>query len=341
MAWLKPAAATHVGSFVVSLLVSFAIFCFAGLCGPGAGQAQDVNFPSRPIRIIVPAAPGGVSDLLARGIAQALAKSWNAQVVVENRGGASNQLAAEVVLKSAPDGYTLLLTAEATLVINQWLYKNLSYDPFKDFTPISGLVEISQGLVVRTGLGVNSVAELIALAKAKPDSVTFGNFGVGSTGQLNMVTLQQMTGASFVAVPYKGAAPAMNDILGNHLDAMFISASTAAKFAKGGKVKLLGFGGKKRFAAYPDVPTVAETVPGFVARSWFGLVGPAGMPQPVVQKLNNAIVKVFDDPEFQDRLIKPNLYTPIVSSPQEFSDFIKEDAQVWKKVVEAAKIKID
>lgn len=320
---------------------AFAVLLALNLFHIAGAAAQEANYPSNTIRIVVPAAAGGVSDLLARAIAQKLSAAWNAQVIVENRGGASNQLGADVVLKSAPDGYTLLLTAESTLVVNQWLYKKLSYDPFKDFTPITGLVEISQGLVVRSGLGVNSVAELIALSKAKPNTVTFGNFGVGSTGQLNMVTLEQMTGGSFVAVPYKGATPALNDIVGNHLDAMFISSSTAEKFAKGGKVKLLGFGSKKRFAAFPDVPTVAETVPGFVARSWFGLVGPAGMPKPIVDKLNAGIASIFQDKEFQDRLIKPNLYTPIVSSPQEFTAFIHEDAQAWKKVVKAANIHID
>jgi tripartite-type tricarboxylate transporter receptor subunit TctC len=278
---------------------------------------------------------------LARGIAQSLSKTWNTDIVVENRGGASNQLAVDVVLKAPPDGYTLMLTAEATLVINQWLYKDLHYDPFKDFTPITGLVEISHALIVSNGLGVNSVAELLALAKAKPNKVSFGNFGVGSTGHLNMETLQHMAGGRFIAVPYKGATPALNDILGNHLDAMFISASTAASFAQGGKLKLLGFGSKQRFADYPDVPTIAETVPGFVARSWFGLVGPAGMPQPIVQKLSTAIAKVFDDKDFQERLIKPNLYTPIVSSPEDFAKFIKTDAQKWKSVVETAKVKIE
>jgi tripartite-type tricarboxylate transporter receptor subunit TctC len=327
MAWLRTAAATL-------LIVS-------SLAAIGGASAQNADYPSKPIRIIVSAAPGGVSDLLARAVAQNLGQAWNIQVIVENRGGASNQLAADAVIKAAPDGYTLMVTAEATLVINPWLYKDLRYDPFKDLTPITGLVAISHALIVSNGVGVNSVAELLARAKAKPGSLSFGNFGTGSTGHLNMETLQAMTGARFIPVQYKGATPGLNDLLGNHLDAMFISAGTAVSFVKDGKLKLLGFGSKQRFADYPDVPAIAETVPGFEARSWFGLVGPADMPKPIVRKLSAAIGKVFDDKEFQDRIIKPNLYTPIVSSPEDFAAFIKTDAEKWKSVIETAKVKID
>ena len=305
--------------------------------------AEDVaDYPSRPIRIIVPAAAGGGSDILARGVGQALTQVWpGAQVIVENRGGASNQLGAEVVIKSPPDGYTLLLTAEATVVINQWLYKNLPYDPVKDFTPITGLVEISQGLVISNGLGPNTVAEFLALAKAKPAAISFGNFGIGSTGHLNMETLQHLTGTRFIAVPYKGATPAINDILGGHLDAMFIGVGTALNFSKPGKVKLIAVGTKQRLPEYPDIPTIAETVPGFTARSWFGLIGPADMPKPIVHKLATAVAKVFEDKEFQEKILKPNFYQPIVSSPEDFVNYIKTDAQAWKAVIETANVKIE
>lgn len=303
--------------------------------------AQDANYPSKQVTIIVSAAPGGVIDLLARAVAQGLTKAWNVQVVVENRGGATNQLAADAIIKAPADGYTIMATAEATLVINPWLYKDLRYDPVKDFTPITGLVSISHALIVSNKLGVNSTADLLERAKAKPGSITFGNFGTGSTGHLNMELLQHMTGTRFQPVQYKGAAPGLNDILGGHLDAMFISASTGVSYVKDGKLKLLGFGGKQRFADYPDVPAIAEIVSGFEARSWFGLVGPAGMPKAITEKLSLAVAKIFQEVEFQEKVMKPNLYTSIVSSPEDFAAFIKADATRWKTVIETAKVKID
>ena len=306
---------------------------FALLCTLITANAQSTNYPTKPIHIVVPAAPGGVTDILARALGQHLTGLWNEQIVIENRAGANNQIAAEIVAKAAPDGYTLLVSAEATFVINPYLYKNLRYDARRDFTPISGLVAINQALIVKNDLGVKSVAEFLALAKQRPGAISFGGYGIGSTGHLNMEMLQHDTKVKFTGVQFKGATPALTDIMGGHLDAMFISTSSALNPAKNGQVKILAVGSEKRVPDYSDIPTVAETVPGFVARSWFCIVGPAGMQKDVVERLNSAIARVFQNTEFRDRFLKPNLFTPIVSSQAEFIAFIDADSKKWKEVV--------
>ena len=311
------------------------------LCTLVAAQAQTANYPDKPIHIIVPAAPGGVTDIVARAMGQRFTELWNAQVVVENRAGANNQIAAEIVAKAVPNGYTLFVSAEATFVINPYLYKTLHYDAHKDFTPISGLIAINQALVVRNDLGVNSVAEFLALAKQKPGTVSFGGYGIGSTGHLNMEMLQHDAHVKFIGVQYKGATPGLNEVMGGHLDAMFISTSSAIGPWKNGHLKIIAIGSKERIPAYADIPTVAETVPGFVARSWFCLVGPAGMPKDIVEKLNSAVVKIFENAEFQERFLKPNLFTPIASSTAEFAAFIEADSKKWQEVIEAANVKLD
>jgi tripartite-type tricarboxylate transporter receptor subunit TctC len=322
-------------------LLRFACMFVAGLYTLSSANAQDITYPERPIHIVVPAAPGGVTDILARAIGQHLAALWKEPVVVDNRAGAGNQIAAEIVTNSAPDGYTLLLSAEATFVINPYLYKTLRYDPHRGFTPISGLVAINQALVVRKDLGVDTVAQFISLAKQKPGGISFGGYGVGSTGHLNMEMLQHDANVKFTGVQYKGATPALNDIMGGHLDAMFISTSSALGPAKDGRIKILAIGSKQRIPAYSDIPTIAETVPNFVARSWFCIVGPAGLSKEIVNKVNSAIAKIFQNREFEERFLKPNLFIPIISSPAEFAAFIDADSKKWQEVIETAKIKLD
>lgn len=311
------------------------------LCTLASAPAQGANYPERPIHVIVPAAPGGVTDVVARAVGQQLTEMWKEQVVIENRAGANNQIAAEIVTKAAPDGYTLFVSPEATFVINPYLYKTLHYDAQRDFTPISGLIAINQALVVKNDLGVNSFAEFLALAKKKPGTISFGGYGIGSTGHLNMEMLQHDAQVKFIGVQYKGATPALNEVMGGHLDAMFISTSSALGPWKNGKLKLLAIGSKERIPGYSDIPTVAESIPGFVARSWFCIVGPAGLPKDIVAKLNSAIAKIFQNAEFQERILKPNLFTPITSSPEEFAAFIAADSQKWKEVIKAANVKLE
>ncbi len=224
----------------------------AALTASGAARAD--NYPSRPITIIVPASPGGVTDMLGRILAQHFIADWGAQVVVENKPGANNQIAAEYVTHQPGDGYTLFVGPETTFIVNPTLYPNLAYDPVKGFTPIVGLVQIFHALILNPSVPANSVKELIALDKAKPGQLNYGTFGVGSSGHLNMEMFKSMTGTKFVAVHYKGAAPAMQDVIAGHIQMMFVSVGTALPQAKAGRVKLIAVGAPKRMALLPDVP---------------------------------------------------------------------------------------
>src|SRR6266545_4140617 len=241
--------------------------CLALLaCLLGAGLSAAQNYPSRPITILVPATPGGVTDVLGRLLARHLSDAWGQQVIVENKPGANNQLAAEYTAKSAPDGYTLFIAPEVTFVANPSLYPKLAYDPVKDFSPIAGLVIINHALIVNPAVPATSVKELIALGKQRPGELNYGTYGLGSTGHLNMALLETLAGVKFVPIHYKGAAPALTDVVAGHIQMMFVSLGTAMGQWKEGKVRLLAIGAAKRLAALPDVPTVAEGgLPGYEA----------------------------------------------------------------------------
>jgi tripartite-type tricarboxylate transporter receptor subunit TctC len=306
-----------------------------------AVPASAQTFPSKTITIVSPAPAGGVTDIIGRGLAQRFSKAFGQQAVVENKPGANNQLAAEYIVNSAPDGHTLFIAPDGTFVANPSLYPKLPYDPYKSFTPISGLMIINHGLILSKGFAPNSVAELIALAKQKPGEINYGTYGIGSSGHLNMVLFEAMTGVKVQAVHYKGAAPATNDVVAGHIQMCFVSAGSAVPLWKGGKLKLIAVGGKKRMPQLPDVPTVAETVPGFQAVSWFGLVGPAGMPPDVVAKINAEVRGMFADPEFQKTFLDRYLFQSIAGSPEELMDFIKSEEPKWRKVIQDAKIKVE
>ena len=274
-------------------------------CLPAMAAAQGTSYPTKPVTIVVPAAPGGVTDALGRTLAQRFTEAWGQQVIVENKPGANNQIAAEYVTKAAPDGYTLLIGPEVTFVVNPSLYPKLSYDPVKGFTPISGLVTINHALIANPALPVQSVKDLIALAKQKPGEINYGTFGVGSSGHLNMELFQALSGAKLQAVHYKGATPALTDVVAGHIQMMFISVGSAVPQWKSDKVKLVAVGAAKRMALLPEAPTVAESgLPGYEAVSWFGLFGPPGMPADIVTKINAEVRKVFADPDIKKNFLE-------------------------------------
>ncbi|MGP0090083.1 MAG: Bug family tripartite tricarboxylate transporter substrate binding protein [Xanthobacteraceae bacterium] len=307
----------------------------------GAMPAQAQTFPSKVVTLVVPASPGGVTDLIARALGQRLSESFGQPVVVENKPGATNQIAAESVARAAPDGYTLLVSPEATFVINPYLFAKLPYDPAKDFVPVSGLIKIQQALVTGPSIPARNIADLIALAKRERGGLNYGTYGVGSTGHLNMEMFQTVAGVNFVPIHYKGATPALTDVMAGHIQLMFISVGSAVEPWKAGKLKLLATGGKERLARLADVPTVAETIPGFEAASWFGLFAPAGTPSEVVSLLNTQTQHILGDPRFHAAVLDPQFFEPMLGSPQDFADFLKTDAEKWRHVVRAANVRIE
>jgi tripartite-type tricarboxylate transporter receptor subunit TctC len=314
---------------------------FAALLVGFSQQAALAQYPTKPVHIVVPYPPGGAVDAFARVLSQQLSDVWSQQVVVENRPGASTMIGAEQVAKSPADGYTLLLTAELTFVTVPHLYEKIPYDPLKDFAPITGLVSATQALVANPSLPAKTVKDIVALAKAKPGELSYGSFGIGSTGHLNMEVLQAMTGVRFNHVPYAGAGPAMNDVIGGHINFMFAALSIVKGNVQAGKLRMIGVGSDHRSREFPDVPTISESgVPGFEAKSWFGLAAPAGTPADIIKKINKDVAKVLSDPAFAEKYLAAQGLESIVSSPEQFVTFIRDETVKWGKVVRDANIKI-
>ena len=307
---------------------------------PLTATAQD--YPTKSITIVVPSAPGGVTDTLGRMLAQRFTAARGQQAIVENRPGANNQIAAEYVTKAAPDGYTLFVGPEATFVINPSLYAKLGYDPVKGFTPIAGLVTINHALIAHPSVPVRNVKDLLALAKQKPGELNYGTFGIGSSGHLNMEMFQAMSGAKLQAVHYKGATPALTDVIAGHIQLMFISVGSAMPQWKSGKVNFIAVGANKRMALLPEMPTVAESgLPGYEAVSWFGLFGPPGMPAEVVGKINAEVRKIFADPAIKKDFLERQYFGSIAGTPEQLAAYIKSEEPKWRKVIMDAKVKAE
>jgi tripartite-type tricarboxylate transporter receptor subunit TctC len=305
-------------------------------------SAAAQSYPARPITIVVPAAAGGVTDMLGRLLAKRFGEAWGQQAIVENKPGANNQIAAEYVARAAPDGYTLFVGPETTFVVNPSIYSKLAYDPIKDFTPITGLITINHALIVNPSLPVADVKELIDLAKRKPGELNSGTFGIGSSGHLNMELLQSAADIKLTPVHYKGATPALTDVMGGHIQLMFVSVGSAVPQWKAGKVRMLAVGARKRLAGLPDIPTVAESgVPGFEAVSWFALYGPAGLPADIVAKINTEVRAVCADPEVRRDFLAPQYFESIVDSPAELTGYLDTEAKKWGKVIRDANIKVE
>ncbi len=313
----------------------------AAVCIAAAGTAYAQGYPNKSIRIVVPQSPGGGNDTIARMIGQKLAQALKQQVVADNRPGAGGIIAAELVAKAAPDGYTLLLGNMATLTIIPNIQKKVPYDPLKDFDPVSLIASAPHLLVVHPSLPVNSVKQLIALAKAKPGELNYASNGIGSTTHLATELFKLMTGTKLVHVPYKGLSPALTDLLSGQMQLMFSSAVAMLPQVKAGKLRAIAMTGAKRSASIPDIPTVAESgVRDFEAGSWYGIVAPAGTARPIVDLLNREIVAATKSQDILDRLTHEAV-TPVGNTPEEFAAFIRAEHARVAKVVKASDAKFD
>ena len=304
-----------------------------------SGQTAQ-PYPTKPIRIVVPFPPGGTSDILARAVGQKLAEEWKQQVIVDDRPGAGANIGAEIVAKAPPDGYTLLL-ASTIHAINPSLYSKLAYDPVKDFTPITMIAATSQVLVIHNSLPVKTLREFIAYAKKHPGELNYSSAGNGSQPHLTAELFKSMTGIDIVHVPYKGAPPAMTDLLAGQVALTFATAPSAVPYVKAGRLRALGVSTAQRITALPQVPTIAEAgVPGFEASGSNGLVGPAGLPSAIVERLNASVVRIVREPAMS-RYLSEQGADPITMSPAQYGDYIKAEVVKWAKVVRASGAKVD
>ena len=313
--------------------LSIVLVAVATLVASAPTTAQ--NWPSRPITIVVPFPPGPAVDLVARQVAAKMAGPLGQAVVVENRTGANGTIGSNGVARAAPDGYTLLAATVGTHVTALQLIKNLPYDPIKDFTPIIAAVEPVTCLAVTASLPVNSVPELIAYAKAHPDELSFGSSGVGSVFHLMGELFNETAGVKIKHVPYRGVAPALQDVIGGHIPMVFISVSNAEPAAKAGQVKILAVLEPTRYSKMPDVPSISEIIPAFrKPSSWFGFFGPPGLPAPIVNRLNAEMSKALTDPDVVKNL-DANAFAVIGGTPQQFADLLKDGIQRYGTLIKA------
>lgn len=324
-----------------SISIACGFMMLAGSALVSTGSALAENYPSHPVKIVVPFPAGGSNDIVARVIAQKLSERNGQSFYVENRGGAGGNIGAEAVANSDPDGYTLLLAAPPPLTINAALYHDLRYDPSTAFAPVGLIASVAIVLAVHPSLGIGNVGELIALAKAKPGTLFFGSSGNGSTNHLAGELLKSMTGIDIVHVPYKGAAPAMNDLVAGHIPMMFDNIPAVLPQVKGKNINAIAVAGSKRASALPDVPTVSESgVPGFEASAWFGLVTPAKTPAPVLAKLAGDIDAILKMPDVQKRFDELGAEPGTVFGAA-FGKFLADETAKWTKIIRESGAKVD
>ena len=318
------------------------ILCAGMLLTLAATAAQAQAYPARPIRFVVPYAPGGPLDLIARAIGQKLTEATGQAVVVDNKPGAGGNIGADIVAKAAPDGYTIVMGAVATHAINPTLYPKIPYDPVKDFTPVAMVAVVPNVLVVNPTLPVKSVKELIDFAKAKPSYLNFASGSTGSTGHLAGELFNALAGVQMVHIPYKGGAPAMADLLAGQVQLMFDNLANALPQVKAGKLRALAVTTAQRSAFAPDLPTLAEAgVPGFDLTTWFGIFLPGNAPRDIVLRLNTEINKALNAPDMKDRLEKMGAEPPANNTPERFAAFIKVEFDKYARVIKASGAKVE
>ena len=309
----------------------------AVLAAPLIALAQA--WPSKPIRLVVPYPPGGSTDLLARTIGVKVGEALGQQIIIDNRAGAGGMLGSDLVARSAPDGYTILLGTGATHGLTLLLSKTIPYDPVKDFTPITAAVEVPIILCVNPSIPVTTAKDLVEWGRKNPGKLAYGSSGTGSPHHLSGELLKQLSGVDMVHVPYKGAAPAVQDLIGNQIPAVFTTLSTALPHIKAGKIRAVGFVEVKRQQSVPEIPTIGESVPGYVMpATWLGFFGPAGLPEAILKRYNMEIVKAVQAPEVRAKLEAAGM--PVVGTgAEEFARMVKDDIETLRRIVTAAGIK--
>ncbi len=320
--------------FAQLLLFASAVFLSA------PADAGPQTFPDHTVRIVVPYSAGGGLDTLARPLADRLSRLWQQPVIVENKTGASTIIAAEYVARSPKDGHTLLFTSDSTITSNPFLFKTLPYDPRKDFAPVTQLITHHQMIVVHPAVPANTMMELIAYAKAHPNELTYGSYGKASPPNLLFETIRAKTGGAILDVPYRGVAPALLAVLQGGVQMTMAGAATAGEYIKAGKMKALAIGRPQRLKDFPGVPTLSEIGLGYAdPKTWFGLFAPAGTPAEIVARIHNGVSATMSDPEFRERYIDSVGYTPVASTPAEFTALIERDFEEKREMIEAAGIK--
>ncbi|WP_203073095.1 Bug family tripartite tricarboxylate transporter substrate binding protein [Falsiroseomonas ponticola] len=311
------------------------------VAAPRLARAQG-NWPERPVRVIVPFTPGGTTDILGRAIAAELQEAFNQPFVIENRGGAGGTVGSEVVARATPDGYTLMMGHIGTLAVNPSLYRNLSFDPATAFAPIGLMAIVPNILVVNPRkVAANNVQELIALAKRRPGSLTYGSGGNGSAAHTAMVAFCQATGTEMEHIPYRGTGPMMNDLIAGTIDLTLTGGPAALPPARSGLVKALGVSSLRRLSSAQDIPTIAEQgVPGFDATQWYGLVTTAGTPRPIIDRLNEAHNRILNGPRLRPRLEAEGA-DAAPGTPEEYRDFIARERARWGELIRATNMRPD
>ncbi len=304
--------------------------------------AYSQSYPARTVRIVIPFPPGGTSDILARTLGQKLTEEWGQQVIAENRVGAAGNIASEHVARSKPDGYTLLINTVGPHAINPAIYPNLPFDPVKDFTLITNLVNLPSLLIVHPSVPAASAQELIALAKKRPGGgLTYSSAGSGSQPHLTAEIFKTMAGLDLLHVPYKGAGPQLLALISGEVSLTFATAPAAVPLIKNKQARAIAVTSAERVAALPDVPTLNEAaLPGYIAVGWNGLVGPAAIPAPIVEKIHAAVAKIYRQPDMREKLIGLAA-EPAISTPEEFTALVKSEIGKWSKAVKDSGAKLD
>jgi len=307
-----------------------------------ATSVSAQSFPSRPVKIVVPSSPGGATDAFSRALAPRLSEIWGQPVLVENRPGANQILGADHVSKAAPDGHTLLVSDASSFVINPHLYKKLPYDGVNGFTPITVLVRFPWVIAVHASVPANTFQEFVAYAKANPGKLSYGSFGLGSSAHISVDYLKNLLGIDIVHVPYKGAGPAVTDLLSGQIQMMMVTPLLVEPHARAGRLRLVAAATAQRIPALPDLPTVAESgVPGYEAGTWFALMGPAGIPREIVAKIYADTSRILGNAAFREQYVSRQWFEVVGNTPEQFADYLKSEYSRWDRLIRLSRVSVE